>query len=165
MSKINERLEELASNVLLANDMYSIPVDVIRIANFNDIKVYEAKLEKNISGAIRLDKENNKYEILVNSEDSEVRKRFTIAHELGHYFLHKEILESEGTHVDFLYRLEKNDEVLDMEREADYFGGALLMNKIFMMKLRDSYSIKELADMFNVSASAMTVRMDILGIL
>lgn len=163
MSKINERLEELTSEILLATDMYSIPVDVIRIANMNDIRVYEANLENNISGAIRL--ENGKYEILVNSQDSDNRKRFTIAHELGHYFLHKDILESENIHVDILYRTEKTQEEMQREREADYFGGALLMNRILLTKLYNSHSIKELAELFNVSASAMTVRLDILGIL
>lgn len=165
MNKVNERLEELTSEILLASDMYSIPVDIIRIANMNDIKVYEANLEKNISGAIRLNKSNNEYEILVNSQDSESRKRFTISHELGHYFLHKDILESESIHVDILYRTEKTQEEMEREKEADYFGGALLMNRILLTKLYNNHSIKELAELFKVSASAMTVRLDILGIL
>lgn len=165
MSKVNERLEQFTSDILLANDMYTIPVDVIRLANANDIKVFEANLEKNISGAIRLNKENDKYEILVNSQNSDVRKRYTIAHELGHYFLHKNQLKSD-VHVDeILYRTENNQDEVEREKEADYFGGALLMNRMLLTKLHDSYSIKELADLFDVSISAMTVRLDILGIL
>ena len=38
MSKINQNIEELTSSILLNNDMYKIPVDVIKIANANDQK-------------------------------------------------------------------------------------------------------------------------------
>ena len=56
MSKINQNIEELTSSILLNNDMYKIPVDVIKIANANDIKVYEGDLDKKVSGAIRYNK-------------------------------------------------------------------------------------------------------------
>ena len=94
MSKINEDIEELTSEILLNNDMYKVPVDVIKIANANDIKVYEGKLNKKISGAIRYDKDEDRFAILVNKNNVKTRQRFTIAHELGHYFLHKEFLIS-----------------------------------------------------------------------
>ena len=95
MSKINTELEELTSSILLNNDMYKIPVDVIKIANANDIKVYEGDLDKKLSGAIRYDKDKDEFEILINKNDAKVRQRFTIAHELGHYFLHQDFLKME----------------------------------------------------------------------
>ena len=165
MIRINEKLEEFTSDILLNNDMYTIPVDVIMLAHNNEIKVFEAELDKNISGAIRFNNDTKKFEILVNSKDSKVRQRFTIAHELGHFFLHKDILESEDIHIDILYRTEKTPEEVEREKEVDYFAGALLMNRTLLKKLRNSYSITELAEMFEVSASAMTVRLDRLGIL
>ncbi len=168
MSKINEKLEELTSNILLSNDMYKVPVDVVKIANSNDIKVFEASLVSKISGAIRYKKETKKYEILVNKEDTKVRQRFTIAHEIGHYFLHKDFLKNEGVHIDaILYRAnnENEEEAKKREKEVDYFAGALLMNKTLLEKLRNENSITELAEIFDVSVSAMTVRLDILGIL
>ena len=76
MGKINNKLEELTSSILLNNDMYKIPVDVVKIAKANGIIVYEGDLEKNISGAIRYDKETKKFEILVNKNDAKERKRF-----------------------------------------------------------------------------------------
>lgn len=165
MSRINEILEEFTSDILLNNDMYTIPVDLIMLANNNEIKVFEAELANNISGAIRFNNEVKKFEILVNSKDTRVRQRFTIAHELGHFFLHRDILESEDIHIDILYRTEKTPEEVKREKEVDYFAGALLMNRTLLKKLRNNYSITELAEMFEVSASAMTVRLDILGIL
>lgn len=171
MKKINERLEELTSEILLNNDMYKVPVDVIKIASTNDIKVYEGDLEKKISGAIRYKKEENEFEILVNKNDIKTRQRFTVAHELGHYFLHQDFLKSEEIHVDIMYRaIEKNKVEIERERErekeVDYFAGALLMNKTLLEKAyRENNSIKELAEIFNVSVSAMTVRLDVLGLL
>ena len=170
MSKINEVIEELTSEILLNNDMYKVPVDVIKIANTNDIKVYEGDLDKKISGAIRYKKEENKYEILVNKNDSKTRQRFTIAHELGHYFLHQDYLKSEEIHVDIMYRAVENKdedkEEKEREKQVDYFAGALLMNRTLLEKLyKENNSIQYLADIFKVSVSAMTVRLDILGLL
>lgn len=168
MSKIINELEELTSNILLSNDMYKVPVDVIKIANAHDIKVYEGELDKKISGAIRYNKEKDTFEILVNKNDIGVRQRFTIAHELGHYFLHIEHLKKEELHIDtILYRANKenDNEAKEREKEVDYFAGALLMNKTLLEKLRSENTITELAEIFDVSVSAMTVRLEILGLL
>lgn len=168
MSKTINYLEELTSNILLRNDMYKVPVDVIRIANANDIKVFKGDLDKKISGAIRYNEKENRFEILVNKNDIKSRQRFTIAHELGHYFLHENFLKNEELHVDtILYRAddEKDDEAIRREKEVDYFAGALLMNKTLLEKLRSENTITELAEIFDVSVSAMTVRLDILGLL
>ncbi len=172
MSKINQNIEELTSSILLNNDMYKIPVDVIKIANANDIKVYEGDLDKKVSGAIRYNKTENKFDILINKNDAKVRQRFTVAHELGHYFLHQEFLKREEVHIDIMYRtVEKNKNEIEIEaekareREVDYFAGALLMNKMLLEKIRNENTIDELAQIFDVSVSAMTVRLDILGLL
>lgn len=168
MSKIINELEELTSNILLSNDMYKVPADVIKIANANDIKVYEGELDKKISGAIRYNNSQKRFEILVNKNDVKVRQRFTIAHELGHYFLHSDFLKKEELHIDtILYRgdQEIDTEAKKRENEVDYFAGALLMNKTLLEKLRGDNTITELAEIFDVSVSAMTVRLDILGLL
>lgn len=171
MNKINVELEELTSNILLNNDMYKVPVDIVKIANANDIKVYEGDLDKKVSGAIRYNKEDKSFEILINKNDAKVRQRFTIAHELGHYFLHQDFLKAEEIHIDIMYRTNGTSEIeieqeKEREREVDYFAGALLMNKTLLEKMRkENNSIQELAEVFKVSVSAMTVRLDILGLL
>ena len=93
MSKIRENLEDLTSRILINNDMYNIPVDPIKIAKTYDIEVYQGELDNKIAGAIRYYKENNKFKILVNKKDSMVKKRFTIAEELGYYILYEEKLK------------------------------------------------------------------------
>ena len=167
MSKIINEFEELTSNILINNDMFKIPVDVVKIAKLNDIAVYEGDLEKSVSGAIRYNKEKENFEILVNKNDTRERKRFTIAHEIGHFFLHKEILMNDEIHIDIMYRMPNEDEEQKKrERDVDYFAGALLMNKTLLTKMyNESNTITELAKIFDVSVSAMTVRLDILGLL
>lgn len=39
-------LEDRADKVLFNNDMYKIPVNLLKIAQNNDIKVYEVNFEK-----------------------------------------------------------------------------------------------------------------------
>ena len=55
----------------------------IQYVDFSEI---EGRIGKEISGALQ--KHGKTYTILVNEDESDVRARFTIAHELGHYFLH-----------------------------------------------------------------------------
>lgn len=161
MARINKELEEFAQDILVKNDMYKIPVDLINLTNVLEIDVYEQELENKISGAIRYSKEEDKYTILLNKKDNINRRRFTLAHEIGHYFLDKETLESDEIHVDVLYRC--TDE---KEKEIDYFAGALLMPKgLVEIMYEDNPSISELAEIFEVSESAMTVRLDILGLI
>lgn len=165
MKKINYDIEDLTTDILIKNDMYKIPVDLIELANNHNIDIYQSQLESKISGAIKYEKTKDKYTILVNENDTEFRKRFTIAHELGHYFLHSEILKSDEILIDMLYRME-DEKGKEKEREADYFAGALLMNKNLLEKMYiQGYSISKLAQIFEVSESAMTVRMDILGLI
>ena len=167
MSKIVDEFEELTENILINNDMFKVPVDVVKIAKLNSIKVYEGNLDKSVSGAIRYNKEKNYFEILVNKNDTRQRKRFTIAHEIGHFFLHKEILMSDEIHIDIMYRMPNEDEEQKRrEKDVDYFAGALLMNKTLLTKMyNENNTITELAEIFDVSVSAMTVRLDILGLL
>lgn len=167
MSKTRENLEELTTQILLDNDMlYKVPVDIIDIAKSYGICVYVAEFNNEISGAIRYNNSKEKFEIIVNKNNAKVRQRFTIAHELGHYFLHRNMLKDSGIHIDALYRTatQTNMQTKEQEKEVDYFAGALLMNKMTIEKLIEDYSIEELAEIFDVSYSAMTVRLNILGL-
>lgn len=161
-----DEIEELTYQILFSYDMLVPPVDVIKIAKENNIEIFEGDLsgsDEPISGAIRYNKQKNKFEILINKDDSIQQKRFTIAHELGHYYLHKSILESETIHVDMMFKGHSKE---FNEKDADYFASALLMNKIALSKYyKKANSMSDLADIFNVSKSALLVRLDQLGII
>lgn len=167
MSKIKEYLEELTTQILLDNDMLDkVPVDVVAISKNYGISAYVAELDNEVSGAIKYDDKSNTFEIIANKNNAETRQRFTIAHELGHYFLHRDMLKNSDIHIDTLYRIamQTDKKTKEQEKEVDYFAGALLMNRIVIEKLIESYSIEEMAEIFGVSSSAMTVRLNILGL-
>lgn len=157
---INITLENLAKDILINNDMLKLPVNLIEIATNHNIEVYYEKLPEGISGAIKYNKEKEKYQILIEESEPDNRKRFTLAHELAHFFL-KDV-NKDKLHYDVAYRGAKNDK----EKRADYFAGALLMEESMLRRLyKINPSIKELSKLFNVSDSAMTVRLMTLGII
>ena len=81
MGAIEEKVEKIISDLGLD----SVPIDVTNIAERNNILIKYAPSKK-FSGMIYR-KDNNAF-IAINSKESEARQRFTIAHELGHFFLH-----------------------------------------------------------------------------
>ncbi|MEP8628274.1 ImmA/IrrE family metallo-endopeptidase [Enterobacter mori] len=105
------------------------------------------KLEKNKSGV---------WEISVNALHHPRRQRFTLAHELGHYFLHRN--QSNIFTDKSLYR---GKEMNSMEYEANNFAGAILMPKDELVSfLQKSNDIDCIADHFNVSALAAKIRVE-----
>lgn len=162
MSKINNELEEFAFRILVENDMLKVPVDLVALANNNNIKVYNQELPQDISGAIRYSEDLDIFQILISSDEPFNRKRFTLAHELAHYFLEKEKLQlAKNIHFDTKYRRVSDTN----EKEVDYLAGALLMNKAIIKELYDiNPSVKTLAKLFGVSESAMFVRLKTLGL-
>jgi hypothetical protein len=76
-----------------------LPVDLLAIARDLGISVeYNARFDEDptISGSIQSARDRcgaPTYLIRINGSDSVVRKRFTLAHELSHFLLHKEDLD------------------------------------------------------------------------
>ena len=154
------------------------PRNVISICEKLNIQVRETEnLPDNISGLIY--KDNTKYCILVNGNQSAGRKSFTIAHELGHYLLHKSKLErdseiissSKGIDMTSPAYIARQDidasspkEYRALETEANKFAAELLMpEKEFLKQCICKASIDDIACYFGVSISAATIRADRLG--
>lgn len=101
------------------------PVDVVGIAEALGIHVWEERLGS-ISGKLFPDKLNggtSGYSIVVNKTESEPRKRFTVAHELAHYILHRSDLEN-GIVEDALFRSGLSSK---QETEANRLAADILM--------------------------------------
>ncbi len=98
--------------------------------------------------------------IVVNENDPDVRRRFTIAHELGHLFL-----VHEGRRF-----AEPSDANPTQERAANRFAGALLMPEDWLITAWSDYKDNPehrpeiIADLFRVSGGALNVRLKELGI-
>lgn len=112
----------------------------------------------------------NDFTIYLSPFTSLLRDRFTIAHELGHLFLHLEN-SREGNPSASMYATryvdEKNEEAMRAEWEANWFAAALLMPAT---KFAEVYKINgddltKTADFFKVSSAAASVRANSLGLL
>jgi len=109
----------------------------------------------------------------INSLHSAARKRFTLAHELGHLLLHKD----EKLHVDeqspIGLRTDLSSTATDAnEIEANQFAAELLMPEKFLIKdleelpsLEADVAIDRLAKRYEVSTESMTIRLSKLGAL
>lgn len=85
---------------------------------------------------------------------------FTIAHELGHYIMHKDYAASNEYKT-----LPRHDNYAEnakpaVEREADAFAANLLMPAKLVRKYKDFATVSELAKMFCVSEQAMRYRLN-----
>ena len=136
-------------------------IDPEVIAKANDISVIEMDLSSfpwNVSGFVHF--ENQKFQIAVASKDSENRKRFTLAHELWHFFLHPDILMAEGTYVETNIMFRGGD-YSEQEFEANIFAAEYLMPEQQVKELYQKYGVIEiLAWFFKVSNLAMAYRID-----
>jgi len=159
-------IEEKAKAVLVEHGLYSIPVDPVSLANKEGIKINNAVFsEDNLSGLIA--KRGDNISILVNQSDSPYRKRFTIAHELGHHFLH---LMKDGEFVDStidLFRENEGEGGLNNEVEANQFAAALLMpEELLRLEFKNSKGdIDYLINRFFVSETALMFRLKRLRLL
>lgn len=159
---IAESSESMAEGVWKAFGS-PIPVDVYAVASAHDIIVVDDDLQDNISGVLFA--ESDPVIIGVNRHHHHNRKRFSIAHELGHYFQHR---GSSKLFIDVFLRDERSSEGIDLqEREANAFAAALLMPKEAIFEylrkyptdLLDEIGIRRMAIHFEVSTQAMVIRL------
>jgi Zn-dependent peptidase ImmA (M78 family) len=137
------------------------PINVLKLCQDVGINVYATNFTEedgeDVSGSIEI--EDRKPVIYVNQEHPETRQRFTIAHELGHWF---------SGHL-----ADTNDKIIDnatcrrssywdeKERQANKFAAELLMPSILLKKAITSgiKDVHDLALLFNVSVEAMSYRL------
>lgn len=166
---INAKVNSILNNL----PEKKLPIKIEDIAKLRGLKVIPYPLGDDVSGLLSI--ENGLGTIGYNQTEPKVRRRFTIAHELGHFELHK---EKSHLFVDkqFIYRsLTSGDNPVNqnMEQEANYFASAILMPadllrreiELMNLDLGSEDAIKELAKKFEVSATAMSVRISNLGFL
>lgn len=125
----------------------SFPVLVGNIAKELGIIVKMATLPATISGEIK--EEHGKYVIRVNRHDVKERQRFTLAHEIAHFLLHKDRI-GDGITDDVLYRSKLSD---FMEIQANRLAADILMPWDLIQPKLSEYAKLKLEEKFEKIAS------------
>lgn len=117
--------------------------DPVKLALELGLKVFTEDLPSEVSGFIQYDEScgsPSSYKIVINAAHSVQRQRFTVAHEIGHFVLHRdteEFLRSKRQSKSNIFQFpsgyrssdawDNHDYPAAMEREADVFAAKLLL--------------------------------------
>jgi Zn-dependent peptidase ImmA (M78 family) len=152
---------KVQQNGIIERFQQSAPVDVTALAEALGLRVWEDDfLPEGISGKLFQDPIQGGpegYSITVRSSDPYVRKRFTVAHEIAHFVLHRNRIGSLVTD-DAFYRSNLSNRE---EAEANRFAADILMPRPLLAKYITMYGSDPafLAEMFKVSEAAMRIRL------
>lgn len=170
------RAKREAERLLERCEIERLPVDLPKIARELELSVVTESLGEGISGLlVRTAKGTH---ICVAAGDSRTRRRFTVAHEIGHHVLGHEFEPGEHVHVDrgtyILQRGTRAAEGVDpQEIEANHFAACLLMplhlverevERLGVPQLSEEH-VSSLARTFGVSEQSMAIRLTSLGLL
>lgn len=149
----------LIDRVLEENEIISPPVDVVQICKNYNLGIFESDLGSSNLVSGFLDPQERR--IYLNQNDSVERKNFTIAHELGHWLMHRDLVISEPDKYAIMYRMPLGKNQKDpYEVEANFFAANLLVPTQFLNKFYKSknYDLASLSVIFGVSTEVISYR-------
>jgi Zn-dependent peptidase ImmA (M78 family) len=150
------------------------PIQVERLLETFNIKLYvTSELDDDISGLMVV--KDDKALIAVNKNHRPNRQKFSIAHECGHYFLHRNSSRSFFDEHTVLFRDAASSQGIDpLEIEANAFAAELLMPREYLEKYIRNNPIsvfeeggeefQKMANYFGVSQQALAIRLTRLGL-
>lgn len=130
-------VEKMAARLLMRHNL-TPPYDLeALVLNYATVELHHFPLDADgitigIGG-------EGKPQILINSDSPETRRKFTLAHELGHII----IPWHTGTIVSHLGKIEANAEYRKMESEANQFAAELLLPSSWIRNMEDNFSSVE----------------------
>lgn len=169
-----KRINNIAWKLLQDVGITEPKVDLKKVTDHLGIRIEYDELGEDISGL--LVNRGEKVVIGVNTNHPPSRRRFTIAHEIGHFVLgheRKGLFVDQHKHESYvIFRNERSSEGTNQQEiEANAFAAALLMPELFVKSeirklitkdntfVLDESSIENLAKIFGVSSISMTYRM------
>lgn len=162
-------IEKRVELVLKQYGMVETPVSIESIIEKIGIVVSYAASE--IYSGMLVYKSDKTVVMGLNSSESLTRKRFTMAHELGHYFLkhQKQVYIDKKAGVNFRENHPNAEGYDPKESEANFFAACLLMPKgsvksdfykiVSVKKIFIDEHLAELANKYGVSKEAMKIRL------
>ena len=163
MSPRESQVRRCATDLLARLSVTTVPVDPVWIARRQGLAVEEGPLPSGVYGALW--KRGNRFGIIVSDAcPTPGHRRFSLAHELGHYHI--------DGHLDAMFagdaeRVESEGEFLPnrksrLEREADWFASELLVPASQLGPRIDEPAsigtLRSLADEFRTSLTMMAIR-------
>lgn len=142
--------------------MQAAPVDIIALAHALGLEIRQEALPDTISGKIECSR-GKRCRITVNALHGLRRQRFTIAHEIAHYVLHRDLI-GDGIEDNALYRSTQPGPI---ERQANLYAADILMPWRLVKEVfatGKARTADELADLFKVSPAVAAIRMEELGL-
>ncbi|MEQ8552324.1 MAG: ImmA/IrrE family metallo-endopeptidase [Cyclobacteriaceae bacterium] len=166
-----ETIQEKAIQLLKSCGKLTAPVNLEAIAEYLSLRLEPSIMDEDTSGMLVI--KNGNGIIGFNHRHPDVRKRFTIAHEIGHYILHHvKADESDDLYVDKTVSIyHRKDQSNREEKEANVFAASLLMPEDLVKKEASKFiaigdsEIEKLAEHFEVSIISMTYRLMNLGVI
>lgn len=164
-----------AEKLIESLGVQAAPVNVEQIAAALNLRVIVEDLGDDVSGL--LVSRGRSAGIAVKRGDAPVRRRFTIAHEIGHFVLGHHVQRKSFVHADqhhqVVYRSKSASQGLDpVEIQANQFAASLLMPAKLvrdhvdrLQKPLQEADVTALAREFRVSEQAMTIRLTTLNLL
>lgn len=146
---------------IISRHQETAPVKVGAIAADLGVKVLISDLPLAVSGMLTLDQNDRKtWTIKVNRHEHRNRQRFTIAHEIAHYVLHRDVIGNELID-DTFYRSGLSEQ---REYEANALAAEILMPWPLVTRLMQSgeRDVEALAQTLQVSTAALNIRLGVL---
>jgi hypothetical protein len=147
-----------AARLLQSAGVAHEPVSLRDVVSALNLEVVQAAGEPFVCEAA-LQPVGDGHTIVLRGASGEHRRRFTIAHEIGHFVLHpRRTAPERGGAVNAAWRAQ--------EREADQFAAELLMPEPLVREAVVEHGLDagRLADRFDASRQAMQVRLRTLGL-
>lgn len=165
-------IKSSATELLQAHDLYQLPIDVDSLAERVGITVNYTALDDDYSGLLVI--RDGTAVAHINAKHHPNRRRFSLAHEIGHFVLHEnQQTSNDHAYVDKVMRLyHRADRAVvaqnsRVEREANVFAAELLMPEALLRNkvlhegydLEDEFDVARLAVVLRVSEQALSVKL------
>ena len=165
---INRKNIDTAADIVRNSLSLQVPIAVSELCSVINGKLpgnCQADTELTVDAEIKPDDQGQRFEVRYQSNKPETRILFSIAHELGHLFLH--LLNQDGT-LKTGEVCQRNMDWNEKELEANEFAAAFLMpeeefiEKCLKYMDGNKVNVTKVAQDFNVSVQAAIVRGDVL---
>lgn len=169
-------IKRVTDNLLEEADCLDLPINIEKLYNYLDINfILCDDLPDNVDSFLQMNFSN----ILVNeskffNDSMQKRLRFSIAHELGHFVLHRRLVnfntfDTYKRYYDFFINLNPY-EYYKIEKQADLFAALLLVPedllKLEHKKLlrknsnaKETFIIEQLSNTFEVSKEVIKIKL------